>query len=89
MINNFDELKELILKNPKTKFKVKACPNSKKESIDFLEEYIKIKVLSPAIDGRANKAIVEILSKNLGIAKSKIKLLSPQSSSIKVFQVKM
>ena len=87
MINSIDELKKLIKENENFKFKIKVSANAKNNSIDFCEEYIKIKVIAPAIEGRANKAVIEFLAKNLDIAKSKVKIVNGEKASIKVIQV--
>ncbi len=62
MIENLDELKTLINKNEKTKIKLKVIAGAKTESIDFSEEFIKLKISQKPVEGKANKAIIEYLS---------------------------
>ena len=83
MINNIDELYKLIKENNGYKFKIKVVANSKINLIDFCEEYIKVKITARAVDGKANKAVIEFLSENLNIPKSKIKIVTGEKSTIK------
>ncbi|MBQ8635243.1 DUF167 domain-containing protein [bacterium] len=87
MINNIEELISLIKKNDGFKFKIKVVANSKVNLIDFCEEYIKIKITARAVEGKANKAIIEYLSEILSCAKSKISIVNGEKSSIKTIQV--
>ena len=87
MIKNTDELVELIKKNDGFKFKIKVVANSKVNLLDFCEEYIKVKIMARAVEGKANKAIIEFLSDILKIPKSKISITSGEKSSIKTIQV--
>ena len=88
MIKNIDELIKLIKENDGFKFKIKVVANSKINLIDFCEEYIKVKVMARAVDGKANKAIIEYLSEVLSVSKSKISIVNGEKSSIKTIQVK-
>ncbi|MBE7708087.1 MAG: DUF167 domain-containing protein [Cyanobacteria bacterium SIG27] len=88
MIKNLDELLELIKNNDGYKFKIKVVANSKINLIDFNEEYIKVKIMARAVEGKANKAIIEYLSDTLKYPKSKISIVTGEKSSIKTIQVK-
>lgn len=88
MIKNLDELLELIKNNDGYKFKIKVVANSKINLIDFNEEYIKVKIMARAVEGKANKAIIEYLSDILKYPKSKISIVTGDKSSIKTIQVK-
>ena len=87
MPKNIDELKELIKKNDGYKFKIKVVANSKINLIDFTQDYIKVKIMARAVEGKANKAIIEYLSDVLGYSKSRIEIISGEKSSLKVIQV--
>ena len=87
MPKNIDELKELIKNNDGFKFKIKVVANSKINLVDFCEEFIKVKIMARAIEGKANKAIIEYLSEILDVTKSKIKIISGEKSSIKTIQI--
>ena len=62
---------------------IKISPNSKKNEIVREEEYTKIKITAQPIDGKANKALVEFLSKNFKIPKTSIKILKGGTSKEK------
>lgn len=87
MIKNLDELLGLIKNNDGYKFKIKVVANSKLNLIDFADEYIKIKITARAVEGKANKAIIEYLSSILNYPKSKISIVNGEKSSIKLIQV--
>ncbi len=87
MIKNIDELIELIKNNDGYKFSIKVVANSKVNLIDFCDEYIKIKITARAVEGKANKAIIEFLSSQLSIPKSKIVIAHGEKSSLKTIQV--
>lgn len=87
MPKNIDELRELILKNDGYKFRIKVVANSKVNSIDFADEYIKVKIMARAVEGKANKAIIEYLSDVLKFPKSKITIINGEKSSIKTIQI--
>ena len=87
MYKSIDELKNEIENNSQVTVNVKAIPNAKKSSIDFCDDFIKIKVTARAVEGKANKAIIEFLSQELKIAKSNFKMLRGEKSSIKVIRI--
>lgn len=87
MIKNIDELINLIKNSDGYKFKIKVVANSKINLIDFCDEYIKVKIMARAVEGKANKAIIEYLSDALSIPKSKISIVNGEKSSIKTIQV--
>jgi len=87
MIKNIDELIKLINENDGYKFKIKVVANSKVNLIDFCDEYIKVKIMARAVEGKANKAIIEFLSDMLSYPKSKILIVNGEKSSMKTIQV--
>ena len=63
---------------------VKVIPRSSVEGISREEDGLwKLRVNAPAVDGKANNALISILSKNLGIPKKDIEIVSGQRSRIK------
>ena len=84
---------EEIFKNIKAKKQrnllIKVRAGAKQNSIDGLitidqKEYIKLSIKAPAIDGKANKEIIEFLSKELDLPKSTIEIVAGKVSSYKV-----
>ncbi len=84
---NLEELKDSIIKNFRLKFKVKVIASSKENSIEFLDDVIKLKIKERAIEGKANKAVIEYLSDILDIPKSKISILLGERNSIKLIEI--
>jgi uncharacterized protein (TIGR00251 family) len=70
---------------------VKVVPNSSRTQIAGTlgkpPTALKIKVTQPPEDGRANRAVMELLAETLGIASSQIKLVSGQTHPQKTLQI--
>lgn len=62
---------------------IKISPNSKKNEIIKDGDIIKIKITAQPIDGKANKAVIEFLSKNFKIPKTSIKIVKGETSKEK------
>ena len=69
------------------KIKVHAKPRSKQENIEKISdsEY-RVWVKEPPADGKANKAIIKLLSKYLKIPKSNITLTHGTRGKVKFFE---
>ena len=72
---------------------VRAQPGAKKTAI--IGQYgegeaaqLKIAVHAPPIEGRANAALIEFLADKLGMAKSRVELVSGELSRSKVFLIR-
>ncbi|MFH1096563.1 MAG: DUF167 domain-containing protein [Candidatus Desantisbacteria bacterium] len=50
---------------------------------------IKIRVQSPPVDGKANKALINLLAKELGVKKTQVSITSGQTSRLKRVQVQV
>lgn len=62
---------------------LKISPNSKKNEIIKTETELKIKITAQPVDGKANKCLIEFLSKQLKIPKTSIKILKGETSKEK------
>ena len=74
------------------KIRAKIKPNSKKgplvvKSCDETGEFFEIFVREPAVEGKANAAVVKILSGYFGVAKTRISLEKGSRSKFKVFEI--
>jgi hypothetical protein len=68
--------------------RVKVVPGASRSRIaGLLGDRLKIQVAAPPEDGKANKAVAEVLAVWLGLAKSEIELVSGASQPTKVFRV--
>lgn len=68
--------------------KVKIVPNSSKNDIILEDEFIKVKVTAQPIENKANKALVEFLSKTFKIPKTNIEILKGDTSKEKTILLK-
>jgi hypothetical protein len=70
------------------KFFIKVTPNSKQPSIEKVSENsYNIRVNAPTKEGRANKALIEILSEHFNIPKSRISVIKGLASRNKVIAI--
>lgn len=65
-----------------------AQPGAKRTSVVGLYgDKLKIAVATPPVDGKANQAIIAFLAKTLGISKSKLTLISGETSREKRIRI--
>lgn len=62
---------------------IKISPNAKKNEIIKTEDGIKIKITAQPIDGKANKGLIEFLSKTFKIPKTSIQIVKGETSKEK------
>lgn len=62
---------------------IKISPNAKKNEIISDGDIIKVKITAQPVDGKANKALVEFLSKTFKIPKTSIKIIKGETSKEK------
>lgn len=73
--------------------RVKVTPNARSNEILGWEEdrragsLLRVRLQAPPVDGKANKALVTYLAKELGLAKSSLTLLKGQSSRLKLLEI--
>ena len=70
------------------KITVAVKPNSRKESVEVLEDgsYL-VRVNAPPTEGQANERVIELLAKALKRPKSSIELISGHRGKRKVFEI--
>lgn len=68
---------------------LKIIPNSSKNEIIKSAEGIKIKLTAQPVDGKANKALIEYLSKEFKIAKSYIEIVKGHTNKEKIILLKI
>lgn len=83
------KIKEKLEKGETVNLKIKVIANAK---INGLEEYaddiLKLRINKPAVDGKANKAIIEYLSSQFEVPKSNITILKGEKNSLKGLLIK-
>jgi uncharacterized protein (TIGR00251 family) len=70
------------------KISVRVKPNMKEEKVEKKEGVFTLCVKEPAKEGRANKAVVDLLSKYFKVPKSRVVILSGMKSKQKIIEVK-
>ncbi len=81
-----------ISKLSKMKIRCKIKPNSKKgnliqKSQDESGEFFEIFVREPAIEGKANLAVIKLLAEEFGVSKSRVSLKTGIKSRFKIFEI--
>lgn len=70
------------------KLRLRVKPASKAdEVIREADGSIKVKIKAPPVEGKANKYLIEYLSKKLALPKSKIVLLKGETNSFKTLEI--
>ncbi len=68
---------------------LRISPNASKNEIIKTDDGVKIKITAPPVDGKANKCLVEFLSKLFKIPKSSIEILRGETSKEKTLLLKI
>ncbi len=69
------------------KVRVRVKPNSKKVGVEEKGEFLLVRVKSPPTEGKANRELIEVLSDYFGVPKSRIRIVSGQSSRNKLVEI--
>lgn len=90
-MNRVEEIFRDIKAKRQNKLLLKVRASAKQNSIDGLivieqKEYVKISIKAEPSGGKANKMVIEFISRELGVAKSTIELKSGKTSSYKVLK---
>jgi uncharacterized protein (TIGR00251 family) len=73
--------------------RIRLTPKGGRDAIDGWsraadgKEYLKVRVAAPPEDGKANVALMALLAKTLGVAKSAVSILSGHTSRIKHVEI--
>jgi uncharacterized protein (TIGR00251 family) len=67
---------------------IKAVPGSKVDSVDgVLGDAIKIRLKAPAVDGKANRALLDLLARRLDLHTRDIRLVTGQATRLKIIEI--
>lgn len=64
---------------------LRISPNASKNEIIKTDEFLKVKITAQPVDGKANKAVIEFLSKQFKVPKSSFELLKGTLQKIRLF----
>ena len=63
--------------------RIKIVPNSSKNDLIIEDEFVKVKVTAQPIENKANKALIEFLSKRFKVPKTSIEIVKGDTSKEK------
>ncbi len=70
------------------RLKVRVIPNARKnEVVSWTEDEIRLKVKAPAVEGKANAALIEYLAELTGVPRSKIQIKAGEKARVKVVEL--
>jgi len=71
-----------------TRLKVRVTPNARKNMVvSWTEDEIRLKIKAPAVEGKANAALIEYLSELTDLPRSKIEVKIGEKSRIKLIEI--
>ena len=77
-----------ITDNGRRRIKVKVIPRAKKEKIEVFDGILKVYIKAPAIEGRANKRLIELIADYFKVKKYNIIIIKGETSREKVLEIK-
>lgn len=66
---------------------VRVIPNAKKSRILDEDGRLKVYLTAPASEGKANKALVEVLADHFGVRKSEVRIVKGEKGRDKVVEI--
>ncbi len=67
---------------------IKVIPRAKVNDVmELTQGYLKVHLCAPAVDNKANKALVEILAKYYAVKKNQVAILRGERSQDKVVEI--
>ena len=68
--------------------RLRVVPNAKRsEVVGVHGDAIKVKVQAPAMDGKANEALVEFLAEKMGVSRRAVQLVAGEKSRDKTISI--
>ena len=83
----------LVLKADHALLAVRLTPNGGRDAVERVEtdaageRFLKARVRAVPEDGKANKALIELVARHFGIAKSAVRLISGETSRKKILRI--
>lgn len=66
---------------------LRVSPGSSRDEITREQDHLKVRLQAPAVDGKANKRLINLLGKAFGVPKSAVKLVRGDSARRKVVRI--
>jgi len=69
-------------------FRVRVQPGASKNEITGVQEdALKVRIIAPPVQGKANKVLIQFLAKQLTVKRSQVEILSGHTSRIKTIHI--
>jgi uncharacterized protein (TIGR00251 family) len=72
---------------PPLRHSIRVIPKAKQNKVVVEEDRLKVYLTAPAIEGRANEALIKILADHLKVRKSEIRIIRGEKSRDKLIQI--
>jgi len=70
------------------RLRVRLQPNASREEVaGWQGEELRVRVTAPPVEGKANRALIELLAKELRVAKNSIAIIGGQTARVKVVNI--
>ncbi|MDO9465582.1 MAG: DUF167 domain-containing protein [bacterium] len=66
---------------------IRVIPNAKKNNVSEQQGKLKVHISAPAVDGKANKALIKVLAEYFKIKKNNIRIIRGTKSREKVVEI--
>ncbi len=66
---------------------VRAQPGASRDELSFEGSVLRARLAAPAVDGKANKRLIEVLAKRLGVPRSDVRIVHGESGRNKLLEV--
>lgn len=67
---------------------IKVIPNAKRNNVLKENDRFKVYVTAPPVNGKANKAMIEVLAEYLKVKKRNIKIIKGNKSKEKIIEIR-
>ena len=67
--------------------RVRVVPNAKRNEVKKEGEGLKVYLSTPAVEGKANKALIKILAEHFRVKKSQVKIVRGTNSRDKTIKI--
>ena len=68
--------------------KLRVIPSAKQNAIKSEKDILKVYLSAPAIEGKANKALIKFLAEHYDVKKSQIAIIRGEKSRDKIVEIK-
>lgn len=77
-----------MTKSDRATIRLRVQPGAKRDAIrDFADGVLRVSVTAPPLEGRANEAVLRFIAEILGVRRSRVSLVSGETSREKVIAI--